>query len=107
MWVHFVLEDLNGLGDILRFEQEERGGAADLEATRARARTIVEMLGWDVSTVLAHTWSFVETKVEDPEDAWAPLLVLRALEPNRERLEAWVEQWGDETGALLERTPAI
>jgi hypothetical protein len=107
-WVCFVLEDLNGVGDVLRFKQGEPHAApADLDAARARARTIVDMLSWDVPTALAHTWSFVETKIEDPEDAWGPLLVLRALEPNQRRVDAWVKHVGVDTEVLFAGTPAI
>jgi hypothetical protein len=86
-WYRFVLEELNGLGTMLRFDAEQDGASG--EAIARRARAIVETLAWAPSTALAQTWSFVEAEPDDALDAWGPHLVLEALGADAARLESW------------------
>ena len=86
-WYRFVLEELNGLGTMLRFDAEQ-GGGRGAEIT-LRARSVVETLAWDPPAAVAQAWSFVETDLDDLLDAWGPHLVLGALGADPARLEAW------------------
>jgi hypothetical protein len=105
-WVFFLLEELNGLGDSLRFQQEpegQDGRAADL---LARAGSIIDVLGWQPDAALAHTWAFATRALQFQEDAWGPNLVLERLERDRGRLQAWRATLPSEARAILSRTPS-
>jgi hypothetical protein len=105
-WVFFLLEELNGLGDVLRFQQEMEGQEVRVADALARAGSIVEALGWQSDVALAHTWTFARQKLQFQEDAWGPNLVLERLEPNRGRLQAWRDALSVEARAILSGTPS-
>ena len=98
-WYRFVLEELNGLGTMLRFDAEQGGGRGAEIALRARS--VIETLAWDPPAAIAQTWSFVETKLDDVLDAWGPHLVLGALGADPARLEAWARTLPPEARAGL------
>jgi hypothetical protein len=105
-WVFFLLEELNGLGDILRFQQEPEGHDARAADVLARAGSIIDALGWQPDAALAHTWAFASRELQFQEDAWGPNLVLERLEPDRRRLHAWRATLSAEARAILSRTPS-
>jgi hypothetical protein len=79
--VAFQLEELNGLGDRLRFVAETGGDAAASDAARARCRDIVEALRWNAAEVIACVLERWERDAAREEDAFGPALVLEALAP--------------------------
>jgi hypothetical protein len=105
-WVFFLLEELSGLGDLLRFRRDQDGEGADIAAALGRARAIVDALGWQREAALAHTWAFVRERLRFPGDAWGPSLVLDRLELDRGRVEGWRAGLSDGARALLAATPA-
>ena len=103
----FLLEELNGLGDVLRFQQEAEGQEVRATDALARAGSIVDALGWQSDVALAHTWTFARHELQFQEDAWGPNLVLERLEPNRRRLQAWQATLSVEARAILSGTPSL
>jgi hypothetical protein len=101
-WVFFLLEELNGIGDILRFRREE--GQARPDEALARARAIVTALGWQPEAAVAHTWAFVQARLQFPEDAWGPDLILARLDPSN-RWRSWRDNLGDDARVLLTAIP--
>src|SRR5262245_39817852 len=110
-WLFFVLEELNGLGDVLRLRDGKAAPvpakAAAMADVRVRARGILETLGWDAAVAVAGVWAFVEEGLDSDEDAWGPLMVLRAYENDRNRVQAWVDNLTPEARGLIERTPRL
>jgi hypothetical protein len=104
-WVFFLLEELNGIGDLLRFRRDQDGDRAEIEAALGRARAIVDALGWQREPALAHTWTFAQQRLRFPEDAWGPSVVLGRLEPDQGRVAAWRAALSDEARARLAATP--
>jgi hypothetical protein len=103
-WIFFLLEELNGLGDVLRFRQEESGPDASIDEVVARVRAILEALGWQPGPALTHTWAFVKARLHFPEDGWGPNLVLERFEPDGERLAAWRAGLPSDARAILAST---
>lgn len=102
-WHHFVLVELNGIGTMLRFDADA-GGKRAAEISR-RARAVVDTLGWDPGTSCAQAWEFAESELDQPEDAWAPHVVLSALAADEpERLEAWVAGLSPQARAFIAGT---
>jgi hypothetical protein len=101
-WHHFVLVELNGLGTMLRFDAEE-GGHRAAEISR-RARAMVDTLGWDPATSCAQAWAFAEAGLEEPADAWAPHVVLSALDDDPDHLQTWVAGLPAEARAFIDGT---
>jgi hypothetical protein len=106
-WIFFLLEELNGLGDVLRFQQETEGQEVRAADALSRAGSIVEALDWQSDVALAHTWTFARQELQFQEDAWGPNLVLDRLEPNRWRLQAWRDALSVEARAILSGTPSL
>jgi hypothetical protein len=104
-WVFFLLEELNGLADVLRFRQET-DPQAPVDETLARAGAIVAALGWQAGTAVTHTWAFVQTRLQFPEDAWGPHLALARFDPGP-RLRAWRASLPVQTRAILDGTPTM
>jgi len=102
-WYWFVLEELNGLGTLLKFQREE-GEATAATRTEERIRVTLETLGWDSRAALRQTWAFVEQRLRDVDDVWAPHLALFALEPASERVRDWCSKLPDDMQATIERT---
>ena len=66
---------------------------------------MVDTLGWDPVTSRAQAWAFAESGLDQPEDAWAPHLVLSALAAHEpERLQAWVGGLSPEARAFIAET---
>jgi hypothetical protein len=102
-WIFLLLEELNGLGDVVRFKRAEDPEAAVVdELTRARA--LLKALGWQAKVAVGHTWEFVQTRLRFPEDAWGPNLLLERLDPGP-RLSAWRADLPEAARTVLERTP--
>lgn len=101
-WHNFVLVELNGIGTLLRFDAED-GGKRAAQISR-RARAIVDTLGWDPGTSCAQAWAFAESELDEPEDAWAPHLVLSALGNDPERVRTWLGGLPPDARAFIDRT---
>jgi hypothetical protein len=101
-WHHFVLVELNGVATLLRFDADE-GGKRAAEISR-RARAIVDTLGWDPATACAQAWTFTESRLEEPADAWAPHLVLSTWGGDPGRVQAWLGRLPPEARAFIDST---
>jgi hypothetical protein len=99
-WYVFVLEELNGLGTTLRFQEDPKGPPAT--EIKRRIRAVLETLAWDPPAALEQTWGFVEKRLEEPHDAWGPALVLRALEPDKKRVQSWLDDLQPAARALID-----
>ncbi len=102
-WYRFVLEELNGLGTMWRYDRQEGGRGAD--NISARTRAMLETLAWDPQTAVTQAWAFVANDVHQPEDAWGPYLLLVHLKTADLRLRAWVHTLPRPTRALLVDSP--
>ena len=102
-WYVFVLEELNGLGTMLRYQEDQK--APQSGETKRRIRKTLDTLAWDPPAVLEQTWAFVEKRLEEPHDAWGPALVLRALEPDKKRVQSWLDGLQPEARALIDKHP--
>lgn len=106
-WYAFVLEELNGLGTVLRFQIAEQGPGPPVDLTKRRIRTLLETVAWDVPAALRQTWAFVENQLHDFDEAWGPFVVLVAIERERKRVEEWVARLQPEARAIIQSTPAV
>jgi hypothetical protein len=102
-WYVFVLQELNGLGTMLRFQEDPKGAPA--KEIGGRIRAVLDTLAWDAPAALAETWAFVENHLNEPDDAWGPSLVLRAIEPDKKKVQSWFEGLKPEARAVIETTP--
>jgi len=102
-WYGFVLEELNGLGTMLRFQEDPKG--PDAKAIAGRIRATLDTLAWDAPAALEQTWAFVEKRLSEPHDAWGPAQVLQALEPDKKRVQTWLQGLQPEARALIESSP--
>jgi hypothetical protein len=96
------LEDLNGLGDRLRYLAEHDAPEEERAELRARAEAIVAALGYNAEEVVRLTWEWLATPLRYPEDAYAPALVLGRLDPDPARVRAWHEGLCDEVRSHLD-----
>jgi hypothetical protein len=104
-WYWFVLDELNGLATLLRFQREHKDASAT--RTEGRIRTTLATLRWDEPRALRQTWGFVQVRLpadKDPDAAWAPHLVLFALEPVRKRVRDWFASLPRPAQAVIEST---
>ncbi len=106
-WYRFVLEELNGLGTLLRYQLAELGVGSAADGTKRRIHNFVETIGWDAKTALKQTWAFVEKHLHDFDDAWGPHLVLKALEPEEARVQEWIAGLEPEARATIESTLTV
>jgi hypothetical protein len=102
-WYRFVLEELNGLGTMLRFQDDPRG--AKVAEIHRRVRVLVDTLAWDAEATLAQTWAFVGSRLHEPDDAWGPSLVLEKLEPDAKRVQDWLAGLEPEARTIIATTP--
>jgi hypothetical protein len=102
-WYVFVLEELNGLGTMLRFQADPKGPEA--RGIAGRIRAVLDTLAWDAPAALEQTWAFVEKRLNEPHDAWGPAQVLQALEPDKKRVQTWLHGLQPEARALIESSP--
>jgi hypothetical protein len=100
-WHRFVLEELNGVGTMMRFDETEGGGR--LAEIGRRARKIVDTLAWDRGRATEQAWRFLDADLKEPEDVWAPALVLRKLDGESDRVRRWLAGLSPEARALAEQ----
>jgi hypothetical protein len=104
-WYRFVLDELNGLGTLWRYDRENGGqGAAGIVA---RIRATLDTLAWAPAVAAAQAWAFVEEDLHDPEDAWGPHLLLAHLKTDAERRQNWFVSLAPETRALVADIPVL
>ena len=106
-WYTFVLQELNGLGTMWR----HAGGAhgPDGLAIALRIHTLLAALAWNRTAATKHARTFVDKHLDDPEDAWGPYLVLRALAPGPDdrSLTDWLRSLPADARAAIANTPAF
>lgn len=86
--LRFQLEELNGLGDRL-VHADATGDGEALAQARARCRLLLEALGWDAG-LLARVRAAAERPPELPEDVFAPLLIMAALDTDGQASRALI-----------------
>jgi hypothetical protein len=106
-WYAFVLQELNGLGTMLRFRGD--GDASLLAGIQARIGDVLETLAWDAEAALKQTWAFIAQRLDGDafDDAWGPYVALRILEPDGKRVAHWLADLGQEARAVIEETPDV
>jgi hypothetical protein len=102
-WYWFVLEELNGLGNLLLFQRQEGETDAAARSVR-RVQATLDTLGWDAAAAARETWAFVAEKLRDTEDAWGPHQVLFALEADTDRVRNWLDGLPAAMRAVIEET---
>lgn len=106
-WYKFVLEEINGLGTLLRYQLAEQGPGPAADGTKRRIQKFVETIGWDMKAALKQTWAFVDEHLHEFDDAWGPHLVLKALEPEKTRVQDWIAGLEPEARAAIESTLTV
>ena len=77
--VEFHLEELNGLGDRIRWLKEHDGSERDLDEVRARCATILEALRPNAAEVVRVTRAWLAAAPRSDEDAFGARLILDAF----------------------------
>ncbi len=97
------LEDLNGLGDQLRYLVDDGADESAIRAIVERCVNIIEALRWNRAEAVRMTWRWLEAPPAYAEDAFAPTLLLAALVPDEPRVWQWHDALGDEARAHVDR----
>ncbi|HJZ84557.1 MAG TPA: hypothetical protein VKN99_05265 [Polyangia bacterium] len=103
--VEYQIEELNGLGDRLRYvAEQEQGPEREQHQAQAHARVteIVEALRWNADEVVRYVWQWLETPLAEPEDVFAPALLLRALGADQARVQRWLDALPEATRRLAD-----
>jgi hypothetical protein len=87
-FVVFACDEINGLYDRISAALAE--GSPCPPALKARLLPILEALSWDREVALRHAWKIAKGRLDRPEDAFAPALILSVLLPEDADVAAWV-----------------
>ena len=87
-FVKFACDDLNGLYDRLAVAAIEKAPCPP--DIRERLELIVRGLSWSREAVIGHVWTLIEEGLEQPEDAFAPALILSGLAPDDPKAQKWL-----------------
>jgi hypothetical protein len=99
--VRFQIEELNGLGDRLRYIAEQGQVEEHRVGLRRRCDEIAEALRWDADEVVRLTWKWLEAPIHHPEDAFGPHFLLTHLRSDEKRHQAWLASLSGETSDML------
>ena len=103
-WVEFHVDEINCLGDRIRFLQADGSAeAAAVSEVRARVAEILAALGWNREMVVRWTWEVARRPMEFPEDVFGPATILSELD-DRERVKSWIAGLSAEARAMLAET---
>jgi hypothetical protein len=83
-----LIHDLNNVYFVLA--SRAKGAAAARAAARARVARLLAGTRWIREQVDSESWHFIHAKVEDPEDAFGPTVLLFALAGRDAAVERWV-----------------
>jgi len=87
-WSFFFIADLNGLADQRRLAVEEQDYAR-VSTIEGRIRRIIASLAWEPTVALRGAYAFAREKIDYPEDAWGPALIIGGIEIDRKRFTRW------------------
>ena len=99
-FVKFACDELNGLYDRLAVAASDKAPCPP--DIRDRVQSIVRALSWSREAVIGHVWSLLEGGLEQPEDAFAPALILRGLAPDDPQARQWLAAQGPNIAAAIE-----
>jgi len=104
-WVEFHVDEINCLGDRIRFFQAQNAPDAQDGIQRARARIaeILQVLRWNRELALRLTWETARRRPDFPEDVFGPAVILSALD-DAERVHAWLDTLDEHQRAILVQT---
>lgn len=103
----FILEELNCLGDRLRFCRTENL-PEEAESVRAQIGACLEALRWTADDARRAAWEFARgAPYRHPEDAFAPALALTVVGADGDELRAWVAALPDDSRTELGKTPEV
>jgi hypothetical protein len=87
-FVSFACDEINGVFD--RISAALAAGSPCPPALKARLLPILEALSWDREVAIRHAWKIAEGRLDRPEDAFAPALILSVLLPEDAHVATWV-----------------
>jgi hypothetical protein len=87
-FVSFACDEINGVFDRISAALAEGGPGPP--ALKARLLPILEALSWDREITIRHAWKIAKGRLDRPEDAFAPALILSVLLPEDADVAAWV-----------------
>jgi hypothetical protein len=101
--LQWYIEELNALGDRLRYHQAQTGTEAAEELARVRDRccAILEALGSNRDEFLMGMRARLGRPLEMPEDAFGPGVILWSLDRESEELRAWSAGLSEESRMAL------
>ena len=101
--LRWYVEELNPLGDRLRYHEGLAGAEAAQEAARARARVseLLEALRCNRDETVEAARRLLGVPIELPEDAFAPGVILWTLEGASAALRAWAAGLSAESRRVL------
>src|SRR5215831_4670725 len=84
------LEDINSLGDRLRYLNEDgEPSAEEMSRVISRLEAFVETMRWNALQAEPLVWEYALAPLEMPEDAFAPALVLSVLSAETAKVDRW------------------
>lgn len=101
--LQWYIDELNALGDQLRYHQEQTGPDAAEELSRVRERCcgILAALRWNRDEFLIAVRVRLGQPIEMPEDAFGPGVILWSLDRGGAELRAWAAGLSDESRRAL------
>jgi hypothetical protein len=101
--LQWYIDELNTLGDRLRYHQEQTGTEAAEELARVRERCceILAALRWNRDEFLIGVRARLGRPIEMPEDAFGPGMILWSLDRESTELRAWSAGLSEESRRAL------
>jgi hypothetical protein len=101
--LQWYIDELNALGDRLRYHQDQTGTEAAEEAASARARgcEILAALRWNRDEFLDAVRGRLDLPIEMPEDVFGPGVILWSLDRVSAELRAWSVGLSEESRRAL------
>ena len=99
--VRFQIDELNCLGDRLRYVGNEVDSDQRQAELRRRCDEIAETLRWNADEVLQFTWKWLETPTRHAEDAFGPYFLFTRLAPNEPSSRAWMAALSEDARNVL------
>ncbi len=101
--LQWYLDELNALGDQLRYHQEQTGPEAAEELARVRERccAILAALRWNRDEFMIAVRARLGQPIEMPEDAFGPGVILWSLDRESAELRVWAARLSKESRRAL------
>ena len=100
----FACDEINGLYD--RIAAAIAKGDPAPPALKARLLPILQALSWDREVAIGQVWKVAKGRLDRPEDAFAPGLVLSVLLPEDAEVADWVVAQPSVVQRALDGVPA-